>query len=181
MSDRRPLVARVRQLTEGSPYAVTETPAGFDMGLALADARFHDLFGRSRLHKTFVFHVACDDAAGTFSITDDEREVRWHDGVPYLGGPFAGAGLSYSRQIGTIHTKEFHQEFTLGAGGFEKVADYTLDSDQGRAVLRRAGQECGWQERRSAASSVGRVVAIAAGAFAVVVVLVVLVALLLAH
>ena len=55
------------------------------------------MFNKAGLSKAYTHHVAVSDD-GTYSITDDSREVEWVAGVPR-------ASASASRQIGRV--KEF--------------------------------------------------------------------------
>ena len=72
MSNRAEVVERVRAAAEGTPYAVTQTPGGFDVALDIVDAQWFGLFNKAGLRKAYIHHVKVKDD-GAFTITDESR------------------------------------------------------------------------------------------------------------
>ena len=135
----------VRALADGSPYAVTGTEHGFDVQVDVADARWYSLFRKEGLNRTFVHHVRVDDAKRSYTITDDSRTVAWEVGldgkVPVLRG---SAERTVGRTIELGRKKVWAWDEKLRYG---KVLDYTLNTEESRALIRTAAQELGYRER----------------------------------
>lgn len=74
----------VQQAAAGTPYVVSVTEGGFDVGLDIVDAQWFGLFNAAGLQKTYVHHVTMP-TPGSYSITDDSRSVEWVAGTPRLG------------------------------------------------------------------------------------------------
>lgn len=170
----RELVAAVRARTEGTPYVLTETEDGFDVGIDLADATYYTMMYQKRLEKTFTYRVKLDEASSTMSITDDTYELSWKRGADVSGGvPVPTLGGRVSRSMGRLESKSFEKTYAVDEQGqFGKVVDYSFDSAEGRKLIREPAAQLGWREEAGAAQKIG--VAVAAGAIVLVLVIVVL-------
>ena len=144
----------VQRRTADTPYTVTPTDTGFDVGLDVVDARWFGLYGAAGLHRTFVHHVAV--GAGYYRVTDDSRTMRWEAGVPRLSRAterFVGRKL----QFGTAKI------WAPGLDGrLEKVVDYTFSSEEGRGLITDAAREIGLTQRQPLSVRIGTTVAIVA-------------------
>lgn len=172
MKDADKLLAEVRRRLQDTPYAVTPTDEGFDVGLDIVDARWYALAYKEGLKRTFVHHVALDPEAGTLQITDDARTVAWKAGADNEGGvPRPVLGGSVERAQGRIGERSFKKVWAVDeSGDFARVVDYTFDSSEGRRPIRAAAQEQGWREQAGAAQKIALVVALGGVVLAVVVV-----------
>lgn len=149
MSTAHELIARVRQDTEGSPYTVTETPDGFNLGINIVDAQWYTLIRKSGLKRVFTYEVRLDDAAQSMTIIDVANTVKWS------GGTESGGGLSLhaekKMQRGRVYQFSFGKEYGVDAktGKVGKVADYSFNSNEGRNLIRDAAKELDWSEEAS--------------------------------
>ena len=64
------LITAVRAAAAGTPYAVRETPKGFDLTIDVADAQWLAVFKAHGLKKVFTHKVALDEARQSMTITD---------------------------------------------------------------------------------------------------------------
>jgi hypothetical protein len=160
---------RVQAVTEGTPYVVTETDQGFDVTLDIVDAQWFGVFNKAGLSKVYTHHVAVPEA-GTYTVTDESREVEWVAGTPRT----AASGERISGRV-----KEFGVQKVWAFdehGRFGVQADYRFNSEEGRDLLTGVANELGLKLRRGGAEKVGLYV----GAFAAVGVVITLVVLLVA-
>ena len=163
------LESMVRTASEDTPYAVTTTECGFDVGVTLADATWHGLLSKSGLRRTFVHHVRLHDG-GRYSITDEAREVRWTAGVPRIAA-------STQRQAGRIIARRFERSWAVGEDGqVNRVVDYRLDSEEGRALVTAAAQQLGLVSRRGTVERIGLVLGLIGAVGALIAAVVLLVA-----
>jgi hypothetical protein len=149
MSTSQELVERVRDAAEGSPYTVTETPEGFNLGINIVDAQWYTLIRKSGLKRVFTYEVRLDEAAKSMTIIDVANAVKWS------GGTESGGGLSLHAekkvQRGRVYQFSFGKEYGVDAktGKIGKVADYSFNSSEGRDLIRDAAKELGWSEEAS--------------------------------
>jgi hypothetical protein len=147
-SRREEFLEAVRTAAEGTPYAVTPTDAGFDVGLDLVDAQWYGLFNKQGLTRTFVHHVAVSED-GTYSITDDSRSLEWVAGVPRMS-------LGASRTVGRVKEFGFEKVWALDEHGRPgKVVDYRFGSEEGRSLVTAVGDRLGLRQKRGRAEAVG--------------------------
>jgi hypothetical protein len=143
---------QVSRDAEGTPYVVTATAEGFDVGIDIVDARWYELYQKVGLSRTFVHHVAVDGT--TYTITDDSRTLEWEAGTPRLGATlerFSGRKVELSFQK-TVAVSE--------RGRVEKVVDYTFSSEEGRRLVKDAAKEQGLKEHMPLNAKIGLWVAI---------------------
>lgn len=139
MEDLRGLV---EEATVDTPYTVTPRDKGFDVGLDLADARWHTVLGQAGLKKTYVHEVRPRGDAG-YAITDVSKSLDWVAGAPGLA---AGFSMSKGRAI------EFGAEKVWGLdehGRLIPVANFSFRSGEGRQLITLAGDQLGLRQRRS--------------------------------
>jgi hypothetical protein len=130
---------RVSRHAEGTPYVVTPTAGGFDVGIGIADAQWYQLYAKAGLRKTFVHHVAMTGPKD-FTITDDSFEMSWEAGHPRLGARlerFVGRKYEFSFQKTIAITEEAR---------LDTVVDYRFSSEEGRKLIKKAGKELGLRE-----------------------------------
>ena len=169
---RQAFLDGVQQAATGTPYVVTPTDAGFDVTLDIVDARWFGLFDKAGLSKVYVHHVAVA-GDGTYTVTDDAREVEWVAGVPR-------ASASAERVYGRV--KEFGVQKVWAVdehGRFGPVVDFRFSSEEGRDLVKGVAQQLGLKEKRGAAEKTGLIFALVAGVGSVITLLVLLVAALL--
>lgn len=150
---------RVQAATEGTPYAVTRTGNGFDLGLDIVDARWFGLLNQAGLKKTYVHHVSMPEP-GSYTISDESRTLDWSAGVPTV----AKAEVMHGRVI------EFGRQKVWGLddqGRFGVQADYSFDSEEGRDLLTGIADQLGLKQRRGGAEKIGLYVGL--GAIAMIV------------
>jgi hypothetical protein len=148
MGQREDFLAAVQGATAGTPYAVTPTDQGFDVALDIVDAQWYGVFNKAGLTKAYTHHVKVPDD-GTYSITDDSREVEWVAGVPR-------ASATASRQVGRV--KEFGVQKLWAfdeQGNFGKVVDYRFNSEEGRDLVTMIGDRIGLKQQRGTSEKIG--------------------------
>jgi hypothetical protein len=148
MGQREDFLAAVQGATAGTPYAVTPTDQGFDVALDIVDAQWYGVFNKAGLTKAYTHHVKVPDD-GTYSITDDSREVEWVAGVPR-------ASATASRQVGRV--KEFGVQKIWAfdeQGNFGKVVDYRFNSEEGRDLVTMIGDRIGLKQQRGTSEKIG--------------------------
>jgi hypothetical protein len=129
---------QVARNAEGTPYVVTPTAEGFDVGIDIVDARWFELYRKVGLSRTFVHHVAVDGT--TYTVTDDSRTLEWEAGSPRLGATlerFVGRKYEFSFQKTIAITEEAR---------LDTVVNYTFSSEEGRKLIKRAAREQGLEE-----------------------------------
>ena len=143
---------RVSRNAEGTPYVVTPTSEGFDVGIDIVDARWFELYENVGLSRTVVHHVAVDGT--TYTVNDDSRTLEWAAGSPRLGA-------TLERSTGRKHELSFQKTVAVSdRGRVEKVVDYTFSSEEGRRLISTAAQEEGLEERMPLNAKIGLWVAI---------------------
>ena len=143
---------QVSARAEGTPYVVTPTSEGFDVGIDIVDARWFELYKKVGLSRTFVHHVAVDGT--TYTVTDDSRTLEWEAGSPRLGA-------TLERFTGRKHELSFQKTVALSERGrVEKVVDYTFSSQEGRRLIKGAAKEQGLREHMPLDAKIGLWVAI---------------------
>ena len=145
MTSKQEFIDGVRRATEGTPYAVTEQPYGFDLTVDVASKRWLTLTAAHRLRRVFTHEVHLEDD-GRYGITDVDNQVTY--GAAAGGGGVRltarkkfsrGRVMSYSRRI------EFGVDADTGKVG--KVVDYSFRAGEGRDLVRGVAKELGWKER----------------------------------
>lgn len=138
MTTRDDFIQAIRTATEGTPYDVTPTDAGFDLGLKLADAKWYGLFNKSGLQVEHVCRVRLD--GDSYTIEQGMREVSWSLGAPTRGRLEFFKGRSYE--------VSFQKVWALDEGFRPaKVVDYSFSSNEGLALVRTVGKRLGLKER----------------------------------
>ncbi|MEZ5094528.1 hypothetical protein [Nocardioides sp.] len=161
---------RVEAAVDGTPYTLTATDDGFDLAVDWGDQRWFALLGKAGVSRTFIHHVHVDEGNGTFSVTDDSREVRWSAGVPTLA-------LGAERMQGRVITLGRQRVWGLDdAGHLTRQADLAFDSEEGRELITTAAEGLDLRQRRGAAERTGLAFALVGGVGALVVAVVLLVA-----
>jgi hypothetical protein len=145
----REFAAAVAQTAEGTPYVVTPTEQGFDVGLNVVDAEWFGLLSKAGLRKTCVHHVRVRESDRSFSITDDLRTVEWVAGVPGLSG---SAEVVRGRVIefGAAKVWAFDEH-----GDFGVQADYRFGSQEGRDLIEGVAQQLELSSRRGLEERIG--------------------------
>jgi hypothetical protein len=136
---------QVSRNAEGTPYVVTATDRGFDVGIDIVDAQWFELYRKVGLERTFVHHVAVDGS--TYTVTDDSRTLEWEAGHPRLGATlerFVGRRYEFSFQKTIAVTEKAR---------LETVVDYTFSSQEGRRLIKRAAREVGLKEHLPASAT----------------------------
>lgn len=144
MSRAREFAAAVAKTAEGTPYVVTPTEKGFDVGVNIVDAEWFGLLDRAGMRRTFVHHVAVRESDGSFSITDESRSVRWVAGVPRFA---ASAQFAQGRiiQFGAERVWAFDAH-----GDFGVQAEYRFNAREGRDLIEGVAQQLELRQRRGA-------------------------------
>jgi hypothetical protein len=167
----------VRSLAHDSPYAVDRTDDGFVVHVDVADAKWLTLLQKQGLRTTVRHIVRVRPERRTFTITDDVRGLDWQAGVsggrPVLG---ASASRTYGRTIALGRGKVWAWDEKLRYG---KVLDYTLDTEESRALIRTAAKELGYRERMPPVVRFALAMAVLGGGGAVVTLVVLAVAALM--
>lgn len=171
-TDRERLREAVQQAAEGTPYAVSPTADGFDVALDVADARWYGLLEKAGLKKTCVHHVHVTES-GSYSITDDSRELEWVAGTPRLGARAV-------RQTGRVKEISFRKTWAFNEQGKPaKVVDYRFSSEEGRSMVTAAAKGLGLRQVRGTTEKVAIGFAVVGAVGAVITVVVLLVGALL--
>ncbi|MBS2940024.1 hypothetical protein KDN32_19990 [Nocardioides sp. J2M5] len=145
----------VEAAAAGTPYVVAPTERGFDVSLDLVDAQWFGLFNAAGLRKQYTHHVAVR-GDGTYTVTDDSREVEWVAGVPRVA---AGA----SRQIGRFKELGVQKVWAFDERGrFGPVVDFRFSSEEGRDLVTGVADQLGLRLRRGTAEIIGLVFALVA-------------------
>ena len=143
---------QVGRNAEGTPYVVTPTAEGFDVGIDIVDARWFELYGKAGLSRTFVHRVAVHGT--TYTITDESRTLEWQAGSPRLGA-------TLEHFTGRKYELSFQKTVALSERGrVEKVVDYTFSSEEGRRLVKDAAKEQGLKEHMPLNAKIGLWVAI---------------------
>jgi len=144
MSTSAEFVAAVRRAVADTPYAVKETPRGFDLTIDVADARWLGILRAHGLNKVFTYKVTLDEPKQQLVITDVSNTLSWGAGgsTPRLTG-------SATIRSGRVYEKSFRKEYgvDIDTGKVGKVVDYSFDSSEGRDLVRGVAREQGWSER----------------------------------
>lgn len=144
---------QVTRNAEGTPYAVTRTAAGFDVGIDIVDARWYELYRKRGLDRTFVHHVKV--RGDTYTVTDEIRTLEWEAGQPRLGA-------SLERFVGRKYEFSFQKTIAITEEGrVGKVVDYAFSSEEGRRLIKSAARDLGLKESLSASQKAGLWVGIA--------------------
>ncbi|OYN97168.1 hypothetical protein CGZ95_15540 [Enemella evansiae] len=174
MPTTQQFVARVRQLTAGTPYRVIETPDGCDVTLDVVNATWRTLFARRGLSKVFTHRIVLDEQAGAATVTDLSQQVEW-TAVNPGEGPVPVLTGKVSQVAGRIREWSSQQVYGWDADGqFVEEAGYTFSSEEGRALVDRALKEQGWTTRMGWQQKTGLIAAIGAAALALLLGLVLL-------
>ena len=159
MSTRQALLERLRHRTEGTPYVVTETADGFDMGIDIVDAQWFNMVRLNGLQRVFTYEVALDEEQQRYAITDVAHSVSWDAGAGPDGPPTLHREQSTER--GRVYSKSFHLETGVDArtGQLGTPVNYRFDSSEGRDIIRDVLKDAGWSEQMGAEQKIGLVVA----------------------
>lgn len=154
----------VRATAQGTPYVVTRTDEGFEVGLDLVDAKWFAVMYAEGLRKAYKQLVTVDERVGTFTMLDAAKQIEWRAGVsgddhrPRLSG-------SYEFFQGRVMQKERQHTWAWNARGeYGTVADFSYNSAEAHSLIRHAAAELGLREKMPLAAKIG----LAFGIFAVV-------------
>ncbi len=144
MSTSAELISAVRAASKDRPYAVRETPQGFDLTIDVADARWLGLLRAHGLKKVFTHKVRLDEANQRLSITDVSNTLSWG-----AGGSTPRLSVEKSVQRGRVYQKSIRKEWgvDLDNGRVGKVVDYNFDAGEGRSLIRDVAKQQGWAEK----------------------------------
>ena len=159
MTSSAELVAQVRIAAEGSPYAVTDQPYGFDLTVDVVDATWYTLLRLNHIDRVFTYEVHLDEAKARMTITDVANTVEWNTGL----GSAPTLRVQRSEQKGRVYEFSSRQELgvdsetaeTAETGDVGEVVDYTFTAGEGRDLIRAAAQEAGWSEAMGREQKVG--------------------------
>ncbi len=159
MSTRQTLLDQLRAVTQGTPYVVTETADGFDLGIDIVDAQWFNLMRLNGLQRVFTYEVTLDEEQQKYSITDVAHTVSWDAGAGADGPPTLHREQSTER--GRVYSKSFHLETGVDArtGEVGTPVNYRFDSSEGRGIIRGVLKENGWSEQMGTEQKIGLVVA----------------------
>lgn len=145
----------VEAAAAGTPYVVTPTERGFDVSLDLVDAQWFGLFNAAGLRKQYTHHVAVR-GDGTYTVTDDAREVEWVAGVPRVA-----AGTA--RQVGRVKELGVQKVWAFDERGrFGPVVDFRFSSEEGRDLVTGVADQLGLRLRRGTEETIGLLFALVA-------------------
>jgi hypothetical protein len=138
------LITNLRNAAKGTPYAVRETPNGFDLTIDVADAQWLAVFKAHGLEKVFTHRVRLDEARQSMTITDVSNTFSWSG-----GGSSPRLQASAATQRGRVYEKSFRKELgvDLKTGQVGKVVDYSFDATAGRDLIRDVAKAEGWDEK----------------------------------
>ncbi|SDO65265.1 hypothetical protein SAMN04489867_0242 [Pedococcus dokdonensis] len=138
------LISAVRAAAAGTPYAVRETPQGFDLTIDVADAQWLAVFKAHGLKKVFTHKVALNESNQSMTITDVSNTFSWSG-----GGSSPRLQASGSTQRGRVYEKSFKKELgvDLKTGEVGQVVDYSFDATAGRDLVRDVAKQQGWDEK----------------------------------
>lgn len=162
MTSAAALADAVRRTTAGTPYTVVDGhPGGFAVQVDVADQQWWTLLYRKSLEKSFKHVVAVDEAAGTYTVTDQSMEVAWEAGVDVGGGiPRPTLRASVSAEKGLLVEKSFRKEYGIDEQGqVGAVVDYSFDSREGNRLIDAQAQQLGLRKKLNPTAKVGLVVA----------------------
>jgi hypothetical protein len=144
MSTSAELVSAVRAAAKDTPYAVRETPKGFDLTIDVVDAQWLAILRAHGLKKVFTHEVRLDEANQSLSITDVANTVSWG-----AGGSSPRLRAEKSVQRGRVYQKSMRKEWgvDLRSGHVGKVVDYSFDAGEGRDLIREVAKAQGWSEK----------------------------------
>ena len=166
LAQKDDFAAAVKELAKGSPYVVKPTKRGFDVTLDIVNAKWFDLYHLNGLSRVFTHHVTVS-ADGTYSVTDDMRNLEWQAGLPELSA-------SVERTRGRTWERSAEKIWALGTDlQYGKVVDYTFNSEEGRGLITTAAEQVGLKQKRGTEERIGLLFA-AIGAAGAVLTLVVL-------
>ena len=159
MTTQQELVTAVRAATVDTPYALKETPKGFDLTIDVADARWLGLLRAHGLKKVFTHQVSVDEAKQQVSITDVANTLSWG-----AGGSTPRLSAEKSVQKGRVYEKSMRKEYgvDLDTGHIGKVVDYSFNASEGRDLVRAIAERQGWSEKMGREQKGGLIVGIAA-------------------
>lgn len=138
------LITTLRAAAADTPYAVRETPQGFDLTIDVADAQWLAVFRAHGLNKVFTHKVRLNEADHSMTITDVSNTFSWSG-----GGSSPRLQAAASTQRGRVYEKSFRKEFgvDLRTGQVGQVVDYSFDATAGRDLIRDIAKEQGWSEK----------------------------------
>jgi hypothetical protein len=144
MSTSAEFLAAVRRAVADTPYAVKETPRGFDLTIDVADARWLAILKAHGLKKVFTYKVTLDEPKQQLVVVDVSNTLSWG-----AGGASPRLTTEKSVQSGRVYEKSMRKEWgvDLKDGHVGKVVDYSFDSSEGRDLIRGVATEQGWSER----------------------------------
>lgn len=168
---------RVRRAADGTAFLVERTAEGFDVRTNVVDAQYYTMLFAEGVRQVFTHHVAVDQERGSYTITDDAYDLDWQAGVAADDGiPAPHLRATVSRQLGTIKRFSTRKTWALDdSGTYKKVVDYSFNSEDGRRMIREAGDALGLRQRMGTITKIGLVAAVLGGAGAIVTVVVLLV------
>lgn len=152
------LITSIRSAAGATPYAVRETPDGFDLTIDVADAQWLAIFKAHGVKKVFTHKVRLRESDHSMTITDVSNTFSWSG-----GGSSPRLIAEASTQRGRVYEKSFRKEYgvDLQTGRLGKVVDYSFDANDGRDLIRDVASAQGWTEKMGATQKGGIIVAAA--------------------
>lgn len=152
------LITSIRSAASATPYAVRETPEGFDLTIDVADAQWLAIFRAHGVRKVFTHKVRLKESDHSMTIFDVSNTFSWSG-----GGSSPRLTAEASTQRGRVYEKSMRKEFgvDLRTGELGKVVDYSFDAGDGRNLIRDVASAEGWTEKMGATQKGGIIVAAA--------------------
>lgn len=140
------LRAAVETATEGTPYRMERTAEGFDLRIAVDDARWHGLLASAGRGRVVECQVRLDGQRRTLQITDAQFHVRWAADVTGRTPRLVAAEASAVR--GRIWSTSREWTWRPGERPQERpVVEDRLTTTEARRLIREAATTLGWTER----------------------------------
>lgn len=86
------VLAATQRNLQGTAFAFSRTPHGFDIDLDLANPQWWGVLKETRLSETSSFQVVIDEIESTFTIVEIPRHIEWGgDDAPHFAPSGGGA------------------------------------------------------------------------------------------
>ncbi|MGO4597069.1 hypothetical protein [Terrabacter sp. 2RAF25] len=144
MNSKQEFIEGVRRAAEGTPYAVTEQPYGFDLTVDVTSKRWLTLTAAHGIKRVFTHEVHLRDD-GRYGITDVDNQVS------YNGSGAGGVSLTAMKKFSRGRVMSYSRRIEFGVdadtGTMGKVVDYSFRAGEGRDLVRGVARQQGWKER----------------------------------
>lgn len=144
MTSKQEFIEGVSRAAEGTPYAVTEQPYGFDLTVDVTSQRWLTLTSAHGIKRVFTHEVHLEDD-GRYGITDVDNQVS------YRGSGAGGVSLTAMKKFSRGRVMSYSRRIEFGVdadtGAMGKVVDYSFRAGEGRDLVRGVAKQQGWKER----------------------------------